>query len=125
MDISYDRVTDDIILDGNGDLVFTSDTDLTEGILQDVVSTLKTFAGEWFLDNGKNVGVDWIGQVLSVSPVDYAKADQLVRGTIQRIAGISSVVSIEFDLERSDRKLDITFVALTNNGATIQDNIQV
>lgn len=125
MDISYDRVTDDIILDGNGDLVFTSDTDLTEGIRQDVVSTLKTFAGEWFLDNGKNVGVDWIGQVLSVSPVDYAKADQLVRGTIQRIAGISSVVSIEFDLERSDRKLDITFVALTNNGATIQDNIQV
>ncbi len=125
MDISYDRVTDDIILDGNGDLVFTSDTDLTEGIRQDVVSTLKTFAGEWFLDNGNNVGVDWIGQVLSVSPVDYAKADQLVRGTIQRIAGISSVVSIEFDLERSDRKLDITFVALTNNGATIQDNIQV
>ena len=125
MDISYDRLTDDIILDGNGDLVFTSDTDLTEGIRQDVVSTLKTFAGEWFLDNGKNVGVDWIGQVLSVSPVDYAKADQLVRGTIQRIAGISSVVSIEFDLERSDRKLDITFVALTNNGATIQDNVQV
>ena len=125
MDISYDRDTDDIILDGNGDLVFTSDTDLTEGIRQDVESTLKTFAGEWFLDNGKNVGVDWIGQVLSVSPVDYAKADQLVRGTIQRIAGISSVVSIEFDLERSDRKLDITFVALTNNGATIQDNVQV
>lgn len=125
MDISYDRVTDDIVLDGDGDLVFTSDTNLTEGIRQDVVATLKTFAGEWFLDNGNNVGVDWIGQILSVSPVDYAKADQLVRGTIQRIAGISSVVSIEFDLERSDRKLDITFVALTNNGATIQDNIQV
>ena len=84
-----------------------------------------TFAGEWFLDGGENVGVQWVRDLLSLSPLSYKNADQLIRNTIERTAGIKSVISVEFDLEKSNRVLNATYVALTNQGATVQDNIQV
>lgn len=124
-DISYDRITKDIQINGQGDLVLTSDTSKSDGIKQDCVARLSTFAGEYFLDSSNNVGVQWVRDVFQVSPVSYSKADELIRSNLLLVNGVSEIVSVNFDLSKSSRQLSITFVALTDDGAKIQGNIEV
>jgi hypothetical protein len=122
-DIAFDRTLGDIQL-VNGDLKFTSDVGLVESIRQDLVARLLTFAGEYFLDDSLNTGVPWVQEVFRQKPVSYEKTDKIVRDTILATAGIAKVDSIVFDLG-SSRQLKIDFVAITDDGEQIQDNIEV
>ena len=122
-DVSFDRDTLDIQL-VNGDLKFTSDVSKVEGIRQDLVARLQTFAGEYFLDDSLNTGVPWVQEVFQQRPISYEKTDKIVRDAILGTPGIAKVASIVFDLG-STRQLKVSFVAITDDGEQIQDNIEV
>jgi len=122
-DVSFDRDTLDIQL-VDGDLKFTSDVSKVEGIRQDLVARLQTFAGEYFLDDSLNTGVPWVQEVFQQRPISYEKTDKIVRDAILGTPGIAKVASIVFDLG-SSRQLKVSFVAITDDGEQIQDNIEV
>ncbi len=122
-DVAFDRDTLDIQL-VNGDLKFTSDVSKVEGIRQDLVARLQTFAGEYFLDDSLNTGVPWVQEVFQQRPISYEKTDKIVRDAILGTPGIAKVASIVFDLG-STRQLKVSFVAITDDGEQIQDNIEV
>jgi hypothetical protein len=122
-DVAFDRDTVDIQL-VNGDLKFTSDVSRVESIRQDLVARLQTFAGEYFLDDSLNTGVPWVQEVFQQKPVSYEKTDKIVRDAILATPGIAKVDSIVFDLG-SSRQLKVSFVAITDDGEQIQDNIEV
>ncbi len=122
-DIAFNRTVEDIEL-VDGDLKFTSDVSRVESIRQDLTARLLTFAGEYFLDDSLNTGVPWVQEVFQQRPISYEKTDKIVRDAILQTEGIAKVQSISFDLG-STRQLAITFVAITDNGEQIQDNIEV
>ncbi len=122
-DVAFDRDTLDIQL-VDGDLKFTSDVSKVEGIRQDLVARLQTFAGEYFLDDSLNTGVPWVQEVFQQRPISYEKTDKIVRDAILGTPGIAKVTSIVFDLG-SSRQLKVSFVAITDDGEQIQDNIEV
>lgn len=127
-DINFDRITNDILLN-DGDLAFTQDfvdasLAVSEGIRQDLIARLYTFQGEYFLDeSGAGYGSPWYQQILTVKPLPLEQADKVVRRIILGTNGVASVEQILFNFDRSDRSLDITFVAKTDAGQLIQDNI--
>ena len=122
-DVAFDRDTLDIQL-VDGDLKFTSDVGKVEGIRQDLIARLQTFAGEYFLDDSLNTGVPWVQEVFQQRPISYEKTDKIVRDAILGTPGIAKVTSIVFDLG-SSRQLKVSFVAITDDGEQIQDNIEV
>ena len=120
-DICVGNDGNDIVLQ-NGDYCLTSDTNIAEGIRQDVKARLLTFEGEYFLDlSGNQVGVPWIQTRLQKPGLD--EVDSIIRAFIEDTPGVSSVESLLFNFTRSDRKMEIQFTALTNAGSLVQDNI--
>ena len=131
-DINYNRqiATPDITLI-NGDLAFTGDVvdsslALSESIRQDLVAKLYTFKGEYFLDeSGNGYGTPWIQEILSQKPLPLEKADRVVRQALLTTRGVASVEQITFNFDRTDRGLDISFIAKTDAGQLITDNVVI
>jgi hypothetical protein len=121
-DINYDEITKGIVL-VNGDLSFTSDISVTEGIRQNAIAFLHTFKGESFVDSA--YGIDWVNEVFQAKPFNPEGVDRVVREGLLRIKGIATVENISLDFTRGDRHLEIAFVCLTDTGALIKENIQI
>ncbi len=124
-DLSFDNAVKDIeLLDG--DLKLTSDDSITEGIRQDVTARLQTFQGEYFLDDsGTTVGVPWIQEIFSVKPLSSAKAHRIISSQIIETPGIATVDSLTISFETTNRALIVDWIALTDAGVLIKDNIQI
>lgn len=95
----------------DGDLVVT--TDQTVAIAQDIVQRLKTFFGEWFLDN--SIGVPYFQQILVKNP-DFGKIDALLQDTILATPGVIQLNSFQSTLSATLRQLQVTFSAQTTQG---------
>lgn len=84
----------------DGDLVLTRDADArgAHAVLQDILCRLRTFAGEWFLDN--EIGVPYYQTVFIKNP-DMA----VVNGALKdEILGTPGVLSLDFYESREDRR---------------------
>ena len=146
VDISYDRIADDLEL-LNGDLKFTSDVDSSgaaaasanalnlapvteqgtvEGIRQNLISYLLTFSGEYFLSQNDNgYGVPWVQEIFRPKPLEVARATRVIRNAILTVDGVATLEELRLIPQKSSRILQVEFVARTDSGALIEDNVLV
>lgn len=94
-----------------GDLVVT--TTQLEAIAQDMVQRLKTFFGEWFLDN--TIGVPYFQQILVKNP-KLGEVDALLQDTILATPGATGLNSFQAVLGGTLRQLAVAFSAQTTDG---------
>jgi hypothetical protein len=94
----------------NGDLAFVQDVDQ---VAQNIRFRLKTFRGEWFLDN--SLGVDWYGVVFVKTP-DMASIQREILTQVEAVENVSSVVDYKQSLDSVLRILSVSFTALLDTG---------
>ncbi len=99
----------DLVIE-NGDMVIV---DGLAAIGQHVAIRLRSFKGEWFLN--QNFGVSYLQEVLGKgTPATRLRAifQEIILGT----DGIASVDSMDLDYDGATRTLTITFQATTDSG---------
>lgn len=109
----------DIKLDDNGDLLL-QETDLVlttgqEAIEQHLTQRLRTFLGEWFLNN--TIGVAYFQQIFK-KQLDPILVDSILKKEIIETPGISKLVDFDLDIS-SLRVLTLSFRAQTIAGDVI------
>lgn len=95
----------------SGDLVLNGDG--TQAILQDMLSALRFFAGEWFLDLSQ--GIDYFGVVFVKNP-DMGAINAVFIAQLLAVPGTFSVTRFESITNFFSRGLAVSFSALTTAG---------
>lgn len=109
-DLAEDPETRELIMVA-GDLVLTRDLD---AIRQDIDKRLRTFRGEWFLDESE--GVPYFESVLVKSP-DLSAIQSVFRRELLAVDGVDKVNSLlSLDFNRATRKLSVTWSVLSDLG---------
>ncbi len=108
-DLAMDMSSGDLALHGR-DLVLV---DNAERIAQQIVITLKFWLGEWFLDTTE--GVPYLEYILVKNP-NMAHIRQIFLEALEQIEGITSVDSLELELDAENRQLYVTYAVTTNYG---------
>lgn len=105
----------DFRLDANGDLaVVNGDFGVIAGeeaVPQGIKTRTRMFLGESFLD--ETVGVDYLGQILSVKNPDPLVVNELLRAPIAATPDVTLVVDNQFDLNGLNRTLDVAYKVFT------------
>jgi hypothetical protein len=124
-DIFFSELTQDIVLT-NGDFLFTGDISPAEVIKQNITATLKTFLGEWFLDDPENprVGVPYWQSLFAEKVPTTELADTIFRSAIMSVEGVQTVENMTFDYSPTTRILLVSFRAITEAGI-IEDNLPI
>jgi hypothetical protein len=100
----------DLQFSGN-DLVLTSST--LQDVQQSVLQRLRTFYGEWFLDN--TVGLPYFQQILVKNP-EQSKIDALFVNTILGTPGVVQLNKYSFVPDFTNRTLRVSFSARCTTG---------
>jgi hypothetical protein len=105
----------DLKQDENGDLKLT-DGELTfvDGaaeVQQLLYQRLRTFYGEWFLN--QTIGVPFFEEILVKNP---SQAQAILRDEIMNTPGVQSIISFTLDVDPNTRKGVVTFEVMTDNG---------
>ena len=106
-------------LDENGDYTFGGQQadfyrDQVEAVAQAVLTRLKLFAGEWFLDQTE--GMPWRTDVLG--KYTAGTADGAIRARILGTQSVTSISDYSSTVDRSTRKLAVTVTINTQYGST-------
>lgn len=101
-----------LVLNG-GDLSCVVDDD---EIAQAVRLVLRTFRGEWFLNNTE--GVDWFNKVFVKNP-NLNDVQQEITDKVLLVDGVQSVIEYQQSLDTELRKLDVSFIVITTQGNQI------
>jgi hypothetical protein len=88
----------------------------TEQIAQKVKIRLRTFQGEWFLD--QQLGVDYYGQIYVKNPNINDVVNQFVIA-INDTPGIEEILTFDLELNPETRELDVVFQARAETDETI------
>lgn len=125
-DLSVDKVFNDIVFVG-GDLVFTNDISYNEAMRQKIKAYLKTFLGEWFLDDPLNpsVGIGYFQNLLGQKGVTIPLADSVFRSSIININGVTKIINLAFDFDTVARNLELTFSVEIADGTTVTDTFSL
>ena len=108
----------DIKLDSTGDVSFESGASSVtsigaEDLAQRLQIRLRTFQGEWFMDN--TLGIDWWGRVFGKNR-SKAAVDALVQAEILKEPDALQITSYTSSIT-SDRKFTCSFRVRTEEGA--------
>ena len=109
----------DLLLDDNGvvlrggDWAFAIDR---EGIQQRIGQTLRTIAGEWFLD--LDYGLPYFEQVLVKNP-NLPSVQDIFRRALLSVKGVSSVERLTLSLDTPNRILRVDWVVSTDLGLLV------
>lgn len=97
------------------DLVLTSDIDAngTNNILQDILTRLKFFLGEWILDN--TLGLPWFQQILVKAP-KLADIDAIFQNSILGTPGVTQLTTYSSKPDPAKRTLSVSFTCITTSG---------
>ena len=88
-------------------------TSTSENLAQRLSIRLKTFKGEWFLD--ENLGIDYFGQVFGKNR-KKATIDALLQSEIVRDAEVLQIAEYDSVYDNTLRKLNISFKIRTLDG---------
>lgn len=88
-------------------------TATSENLAQRLSIRLKTFKGEWFLD--ENLGIDYFGQVIGKNR-KKATIDALLQSEIVRDAEVLQIAEYDSVYDNTLRKLNISFKTRTLDG---------
>lgn len=115
----------DLKLNSENDLLLTDDgrlelhTDLAPTVRQRLLIRLRTWLGEWFLD--QNIGMPYLRDFLVKNP-DFTVIRSVLRRAALATPGIERVVSLRLD-ERSDlRRLGVDITVQLTDGVTLTIN---
>ena len=108
MDLRIDTVTTDIKVT-NGDVEWTTGID---SIRQHLEIRLRTFRGEWFLN--ETIGVSYFDDVFKKNP-DLTVLNAVFTKIILDTPGVISLTTLSFDLQ-NNRQLLINFSTITESG---------
>lgn len=98
----------------DGQLTLTEET--LKATAQRVRIRLRTFLGEWFLD--QNIGLP-IWQRILVKAPNLGSIASIIRREIHETPGVVSVQSVKTDLDRRTRELRVSFSATTKDGGEL------
>jgi hypothetical protein len=113
-DILIDVATNNIALTPTGDLSLVGGV---PSIAQAVRQAMRTFLGEWFLDD--EVGVPWFDQILVKAP-SLPAARAVLREVVLAVPGVLAVTSMDLDLDKITRTLSVTFAATSDVGELVE-----
>ena len=113
MDLKLTTATGDLDIT-NGDVTLLSGEDATA---QYLVTRLRTFLGEWFLDS--RIGIPYFESIL-IKNADIRVIQSIIRRAIETTDGIDSVVNMDFDFDGATRQLDITAEIKLKEGGTFE-----
>jgi hypothetical protein len=104
-------------LDANGDMMFGHSladflVDSPQAVLQCVLTTLKLYQGEWFLDT--TAGTPWNTQVLGAGT--QSLYDNAIRSSILSVTGVTGISSYSSSFDATTRRLTVTAVVETQFG---------
>lgn len=94
----------------DGDLHLTLDD---EAIAQHLKQRLKTFLGEWFLDN--RVGIPYYQHILVKNPNPLV-LDSIFKSVILNTPGVEELTEFDIDLEPATRVMTLIFRVRTITG---------
>ena len=97
----------------NGDFAVvggdTDDANLS-AVRQAIMIRVRTFLGEWFLDEA--IGVDWIGRILVKNP-DKVVVRELIRAAIAEVPDVVEVIAADPVIDIATRHGSITYTVRT------------
>lgn len=108
MDLKLSGVHDLAVESSNGVLV-----DGAARVKQQIKVTLKTWLGEYFLDT--TFGVPYLESILVKSP-SRTEIEAVLRNRINDVPGVTRVTSMQLDIDRERRQLQVAFKAATDEG---------
>ena len=113
---------EDFQLDTDGDLLWR-DGDLVLGvnISQAIKIRLRTWKGEWFLN--QDVGTEW-RQTVFRKPFNSDHVERHLRARIRETDGVTALISYEQSLNVSTRVLTVSYRVQTDAGE-ISDDVEV
>lgn len=119
-DLQLDTKTHDLVIDpATGDLQLLS---AARRIAQQIKVTLLVFLGEWFLDT--SFGMPYLESILVKNP-RLGTINAVFRARIIDVPGVIRVRRLEFDIDRVQRALTVTFEAETTEGLTGPQNLTI
>ncbi len=98
----------------NGDISLCPSDD--DAVAQAIAIRLKTFAGEWFLD--ENQGLPYLTHIFG-KKLNERYLRNLIVQEIKAIAGVSDVQNLIFKPQQNQRRLLISFNAILSNQKSI------
>lgn len=109
-----------LLLENGTDLDLTGNrVSLVEGdaaIAQHLRVRLRFFLEEWFLD--QRLGIPYFREMFVKNP-SLDVVESIFRQAIGRTPGVSSIPTLELDLNPAARRLAVTFRALLDTGTTL------
>jgi hypothetical protein len=115
-DLQLNLATNDLIF-SNGDILLVKGL---PAVQQQLSLTLKTFLGEWFLD--EQIGVPYFQQIFVKRP-SVTLIETVFRSAILACPGIAEIDSLKFTLNRESREGRVDFKARTDWGELIESAI--
>jgi hypothetical protein len=110
-------------LDADGDLALGAEQFLTgytaEEVAQNVITRLKFFFGEWFLDTSD--GTDWFGRVLGKGS-SYASRESVIRRRILLTPGCAGMTEFSVTTDISTRQLTVSASIVSTGGDSAEIN---
>ena len=109
----------DLLLDDNGVVLRNGDWAFAidrEGIQQRIGQTLRTIAGEWFLD--LDYGLPYFEQILVKNP-NLPSVQDIFRRALLSVKGVSSVERLTLSLDTPNRILRVDWVVSTDLGLLV------
>jgi len=115
LDLSPGSSTYGDLLIAGGDLVLTSDVNTagTHPVLQDILARLRTWHGEWFLDN--TIGLAYFETILVKSP-DLTAISTAIKDAILSTPGVLTLDSFSTKVAAAERTLTVTFSVSSVSG---------
>lgn len=114
MDLLLNREKHDLVF-VNGECPTTGD--LVDRVTQRLYIRLRTFLGEWFLD--ERYGVPWLEEVLG-KKAPKSRIDMVIQSQILAEDGVQTVLEFKSTLGVGPRNYSCSFRAKTVDGTTTQ-----
>lgn len=108
MNIFVDNNNDIVMVDG-GLLLVTG----LEEMRQSVGQALRSFEGDWFLN--LELGLPYFQSILQKA-TSVSEVENIFLDTISNIPGVLDLETFQLSFDKTTRRADISFRALTSNG---------
>ncbi len=112
----------DLLLDKNGDLVFTNgDVSFTDSVVQAITVRLRWFLGEWKINT--DFGVPYYDDVFVKNP-NKVLLEERIREEILSVEEVEEVSSVSINIDSNTRAATINFTAVAN-GTILEQEVDL
>ena len=115
-----DNTTQDLVINQAYNLKFTST--YGEWLSQKLEARLKTFLGEWFIN--QEIGIPYFQRILK-KQVDLNDVNTLLQNYIKDTTGVEEILKFETDYAGTDRTYIIEFEVRATSGEIVEGSITI